>query len=474
MWSLFVISCILLHLFGVLGQLSQTQIDSILAAHNNLRAEKCVPPVTWSTSLAAQAQSWSNGCSFSHGVDFSSVGENIAWGSNNLPGLIAYVWVDPEKPQYTCGQPYGNPVFHYTAMMWNRTTQIGCGLSQCSSPFLVCRYLPAGNSGAPAWRCPTQCGAPSPPPAPITSAPLTTRPITSARLTTSALTSAPLTTSALTSSPLTTSPVTSARLTTSPVTSAPLTTSPVTSAPLTTRDVATPAPVTTSRRLTTRLITSASSPSSEITTGFSPAPVSTSVGVSVPVVSMEVSEEISFSQFQIGINRILGLADEASTISFYDANLRAKSVVFYFTGPNARSNLQNLVDAVDQNSPKLASAGFEVSDVVCVANCEAFPLPSEIQNPGDDEAVASEERIIGMAKWTAVGVFAGFGVLIAALIGLAIYVVIIRRKKTQGSSHGSHIPLRNMADVHVRTENSGTNPMFGKTKTFNEPLCLRR
>jgi hypothetical protein len=70
--------------------------------------------------------------------------------------------------------PSGSQCGHLTAMIWNATTKVGCGASQCNpgtiystfwSQFLVCQYLPAGNyigqhpmiapKGPPCLTCPT-------------------------------------------------------------------------------------------------------------------------------------------------------------------------------------------------------------------------------------------------------------------------------------------------------------------------------
>jgi len=147
-------------------------MQTVLDIHNRERAEVRVPPLTWSDSLAAQAQGYAdqlrsqgyvcnsnnndnrNVCKsippfnfLPHGA--SGSGENLAWGSAGYTiAQLAGSWVS-EKSNYnaqtnTCAP---NKVCgHYTQMVWQGTTQVGCGTaSGAEIVILVCRYNPPGN-----------------------------------------------------------------------------------------------------------------------------------------------------------------------------------------------------------------------------------------------------------------------------------------------------------------------------------------
>jgi hypothetical protein len=161
-------------------QLSHSQsnqdMKAVLDIHNRERAAVGFPPLTWSNSLAAEAQSWANhlstlgvvcgpqGCKPSppHGAN----NENMAYGAvypadigRTSPAEYAQKWAD-EKVKYDAGQRSGLGIGHYTAMVWKNTREVGCGFVAGAVPdelgrgggtdFLVCRYNPAGNVGSQA------------------------------------------------------------------------------------------------------------------------------------------------------------------------------------------------------------------------------------------------------------------------------------------------------------------------------------
>ena len=132
--------------------------NTILDIHNQERAAVNVPALSWSNSLASNAQSWANQLlaegKFEHSSD-TSYGENIAQLSriNPNPNVIdlskmVQTWVD-EKNFYN-GQPITIDNFmqfgHYTQMVWKSTTEVGCGMaSDTDKDILVCQYTPSGN-----------------------------------------------------------------------------------------------------------------------------------------------------------------------------------------------------------------------------------------------------------------------------------------------------------------------------------------
>jgi uncharacterized protein YkwD len=132
--------------------------NTVLNIHNQERAVVNVPALSWSSSLASNAQSWADQLlaegKFEHSPD-TSYGENIAQLSRINPNpnetdlsKMVQSWVD-EKNSYD-GQPITNDNFmqfgHYTQMVWKSTTEVGCGMaSDTGKDILVCQYTPSGN-----------------------------------------------------------------------------------------------------------------------------------------------------------------------------------------------------------------------------------------------------------------------------------------------------------------------------------------
>ena len=134
-------------------------VNGILAVHNQERAAVGVPPLTWSDTLAASAQTWAEHLIAIGKIEHStgqSYGENLAWAgppsANTQPGL-AQSWAD-EKKNYVPGTPGDFSTGHYTQMVWKDTKQVGCGFASGPSgpgaqyggtDVLVCQYTPPGN-----------------------------------------------------------------------------------------------------------------------------------------------------------------------------------------------------------------------------------------------------------------------------------------------------------------------------------------
>ena len=145
-----------------------SMITNFVDGHNDTRATASptpnppLSPLEWDTSLASQAESFANQCNFGHSGTFG-LGENIyassfisddgtaatsatsAWKSEAANFDLAS---NSCSPGAVCG--------HYTQMVWDDTTTLGCGIATCpgaTSPFggtsdwqfVVCNYNPPGN-----------------------------------------------------------------------------------------------------------------------------------------------------------------------------------------------------------------------------------------------------------------------------------------------------------------------------------------
>ncbi|XP_020104109.1 STS14 protein-like [Ananas comosus] len=135
--------------------------DEFLTVQNQARAAVGVPPLQWSTDLAAEAskmvqyQKEQKGCDF---VDMSSspYGANQAWTSYPpSPAEVVGSWVaqgkyynhddntcDTDAAQGDCGT--------YTQVVWRRTAAVGCAQATCAgqqegATISLCLYNPHGN-----------------------------------------------------------------------------------------------------------------------------------------------------------------------------------------------------------------------------------------------------------------------------------------------------------------------------------------
>jgi pathogenesis-related protein 1 len=128
-------------------------LAGMLEAHNRFRSRHCVPPLSWSAELAADAQAWAEhittqGCRLEHAPGVPE-GENLAWvapvGASDAAG-IAQRWYD-EHQQYDYGSGgFSMQTGHFTQLIWAATDRLGCGVGVCNGGNIwVCRYAPPGN-----------------------------------------------------------------------------------------------------------------------------------------------------------------------------------------------------------------------------------------------------------------------------------------------------------------------------------------
>jgi pathogenesis-related protein 1 len=132
-------------------------IKEFLDAHNEIRSDKNIAPLTWSIDIANTATKWATSlaekCDFKHSDN--NYGENLAmnWGKSSSPKQVVFRWAaeeaDYDYDSNTCTA--GKACGHYTQIVWRTTQKLGCAMAQCNSQTItqiwVCNYDPPGN-----WR----------------------------------------------------------------------------------------------------------------------------------------------------------------------------------------------------------------------------------------------------------------------------------------------------------------------------------
>ncbi|MEN8147400.1 MAG: CAP domain-containing protein [Campylobacterota bacterium] len=150
--------------------------EAITKAHNDLRKKYGSPALTYSKHLEKAAQKWAaklqaDGCGMVHSYGkVGETGENLFWSSafktanakdakgnwvwhSSLKKLkeqeVVQAWYD-EVQWYdyaTNSCEKGQMCGHYTQVIWNTTTELGCAAVACGdrSQVWVCEYSPSGN-----------------------------------------------------------------------------------------------------------------------------------------------------------------------------------------------------------------------------------------------------------------------------------------------------------------------------------------
>ncbi len=141
---------------------------AILAAHNKLRAEVRVAPLTYSMELEASARAWANNlkrtnhCQMRHSKPDGKYGENLYWASATIwsDGRRELQKIAPATPVNSWGREKadydhvanncrpGKICGHYTQAVWKDTKKVGCAYAVCEDSLeqiWVCQYQPAGN-----------------------------------------------------------------------------------------------------------------------------------------------------------------------------------------------------------------------------------------------------------------------------------------------------------------------------------------
>lgn len=148
------VACIFLMLPTIF--LAQNSPDDFRNAHNRVRDTVSVelPCLEWNTTLQEYAQSYANNQSSNCQLMLSNskyYGENLFIGTPASYSAVDAVNAWAAEKQYynydtdTCmtGQACG----HYTQLVWNTTTSVGCARVPCvnGSVFITCNYYPPGN-----------------------------------------------------------------------------------------------------------------------------------------------------------------------------------------------------------------------------------------------------------------------------------------------------------------------------------------
>ena len=135
--------------------------QELIDAHDEIRASVSPPPssalpsLAWDDDAAALAQQWANGCVFEHRQP-NDLGENLAVFSDPAVqgAAVVALWgsesVDYDYDANECAA--GRQCGHYTQIVWESTTRLGCGVALCndvtgfgSGALWVCNYDPPGN-----------------------------------------------------------------------------------------------------------------------------------------------------------------------------------------------------------------------------------------------------------------------------------------------------------------------------------------
>lgn len=141
---------------------SSPEAVEFVTAHNAVRAAVTqpadypgvwapLPPVTWSETLSASAQTWANhlraanDCALEH-EGTRVYGENLAGGGGLTPSGAVDMWAS-EKDDYVFDPSYVFVAGHYTQIVWRDSIEIGCDIATCAGrgSVISCRYRPPGN-----------------------------------------------------------------------------------------------------------------------------------------------------------------------------------------------------------------------------------------------------------------------------------------------------------------------------------------
>ena len=134
---------------------SDSFIDAVLKAHNELRLHHNVPCLKWSSALSKDAQAWAEKLSRNDELrharkeERNFKGENICRMSDHydVPDAVR-IWYS-EVNSYRYDSPgFSHDTGHFTQIVWRETSEVGVGTCKSRDgrlTYLVARYHPAGN-----------------------------------------------------------------------------------------------------------------------------------------------------------------------------------------------------------------------------------------------------------------------------------------------------------------------------------------
>jgi len=156
--------------------LSKGDIDTILSEHNKYRGGVS-PGATnmmkmyWSNDIARHAQQYADSCPDGHDTGAErkegaglgiAVGQNLAWGYKTWPEAIKGWYDEVNNFKMGVGSHNGGMVGHYTQLVRDHATHIGCGFKNCAGKTMpthfVCNYAYAQSDFTNPYKAGTSCG----------------------------------------------------------------------------------------------------------------------------------------------------------------------------------------------------------------------------------------------------------------------------------------------------------------------------
>jgi hypothetical protein len=140
------------------------EMKLLCTEHNRVRANHCVPALTWSKTQATNAQTSADRCPNDHNraeLKAQNENENLYNGSGSAnftgPQAAFNFWYGEKKDYH-----FDNPVLvfdakenkgpvngHFTQVVWKGTGNIGCAVKVCTNgTYYSCRYQQPGNFNA--------------------------------------------------------------------------------------------------------------------------------------------------------------------------------------------------------------------------------------------------------------------------------------------------------------------------------------
>ncbi|EGV62663.1 sterol-binding protein [Yamadazyma tenuis] len=121
--------------------------ESILASHNQYRADHNVAALTWNNAAYQYAQNNADNydCSGVLTHTHGQYGENLAAGFKTGSAAVDAWYAEGSTYDYSSANTYD----HFTQVVWKGSTSVGCAYKDCSAEnwglYVVCEYDPPGN-----------------------------------------------------------------------------------------------------------------------------------------------------------------------------------------------------------------------------------------------------------------------------------------------------------------------------------------